>query len=199
MLKISRFLEDVDLNKDELLLFSTRSGELQHLKKSIFEHLQKGDFSKISQPVVERLVQSKILVPADENEYIAIINNIEPESSDVLSFTLLPTADCQLGCLYCGQVHEKNQMDKEMCGIVIYYITNKLKSNQFKKLDITWYGAEPLLNIEAIELISNDLINYCQSNSFEYSSSMVTNGLALTEPVFVKMVNLGIKIGRAHV
>ena len=52
-----------------------------------------------------------------------------------------------------------------------------------KKLDITWYGGEPLLALDIIESLTSEFLKICDEFGLEYSASIITNGYLLTPDV----------------
>jgi uncharacterized protein len=54
------------------------------------------------------------------------------------------------------------------------------KVNTINSLKITWYGGEPLLNIDVIERLTNRIVPLCNDNNVQYSSHIITNGYLLT-------------------
>ena len=46
---------------------------------------------------------------------------------------------------------------------------------------MTWYGGEPLMNIETIERLSDFFVEFCKENDIEYTAMVVTNGFNLTK------------------
>jgi uncharacterized protein len=52
-----------------------------------------------------------------------------------------------------------------------------------KRLQVAWYGGEPLLALDIIESLSERLVSICDSRSYAYDASIVTNGYGLTGDV----------------
>ncbi|MDR6464769.1 radical SAM/SPASM domain-containing protein [Chryseobacterium sediminis] len=195
MYKLSKYHEFEDISESEKLLFSTRTSNLLHISHDVFEHVQKGNFDQINEKVLFKLLSSEILVPEDEDEFSVIIENFKQKTSQkgkILNYTIQPTANCQLGCHYCGQVHEKINMDQNIVDQTFDYLSNILLNGEYEGLFITWYGAEPLLGIKGIRALSEKIIKFCDDNNIKYTAMMITNGLALKERIFEELVNLRI-------
>ena len=115
------------------------------------------------------------------------------EKSDILSYTIQPTANCQLGCNYCGQVHENLNLTNHQSDKIYQYIEKELSLSDYKGINTTWYGAEPLLGITGIRYLSEKLLKLANAKKINYDSSIITNGLAMKENVFEELANFNIR------
>ncbi len=91
---------------------------------------------------------------------------------------------CNYKCTYCFQSeHDRTyHMSSDTAKDVAEYICLQLKNNPCaKKVNIRWFGGEPLLYLNAIELISNIVIEYANTNNLIYTAGIITNGRLLTE------------------
>lgn len=61
---------------------------------------------------------------------------------------------------------------------------------RYNKVEINWFGGEPLLNIDAIENISNKVIELCKRSKKLYYGTITTNGYLLTPDNIEKLVKL---------
>ncbi len=115
---------------------------------------------------------------------------------NALHYTIAPGLACNYNCPYCFEKkRESNKsMDNKVQNDVCDFILNKICANSnVKNLGITWFGGEPLLNLEAIEYISKKLIDFCTEKGIIYSAGIVTNGRFLTNDVAQKLVDLKVK------
>lgn len=159
-LKISRsVLEKIEGIKDKNLIAEDLSGEM----KKIF-------------------ITNHILVPDDFDEkYLAKLKFIHQRSAfDArrLLLTIATTTDCNFKCPYCyeeGITGERMDENTEKA-IVTYIDTIKPR-----KLDIGWYGGEPLLNFGSIKRLTDEISKLSYIDDLQYS--IVTNGSLLTEDV----------------
>ncbi len=69
------------------------------------------DWENLPNPVLDSLIRAEAIVPASEKELESLLfqnkENIRDADKRFLSYTIQPTANCQLGCHYCGQEHTK--------------------------------------------------------------------------------------------
>lgn len=133
------------------------------------------------------LIAHRFLVPAifDECEYVDKIREILrilSAKKTVTHFTVLTTTDCNARCHYCYELGRKRIfMTEDTAHETARYI---MTSSEGKEVSIRWFGGEPLYNMDAIRTICRDL----NDTTIKYSSSMVTNGLYLTEDVIEEAI-----------
>ena len=92
------------------LLFSTRTRERYLLGTEISEHLRKGYFSSLPQPLLAALISDGIIVPEDADEITHLLNENTKldKANKTYLLTLMTSLNCQLGCNYYGQSHAKH-------------------------------------------------------------------------------------------
>lgn len=184
-------LDEYDL-PNKLLIFSTKKGSSLLIDNDIYENLKKSNFKKINKEFIEILLDNQIIVSSDEDEFSIIMseNDNIRENIDVLSMTIQPSANCQLGCNYCAQSHSKVYADdniiKKYIERILYFLN---LGKEYKGVNITWYGGEPLTGLKSIKKASEQLIKICEEKNLFYSASMVTNGLSLKSDVFQELVS----------
>lgn len=142
---------------------------------------------------IKLLAENGFIVPDQLDEYekvLEIERQVINGDSDSANFVIAPTMACNFRCKYCFEncvVNKETATHEELVDIITF-IENNIKSNKLKKIHISWFGGEPLLQINAISFISNSIIEYCNSNNVEYTASIITNGYLLTEDV-AKVLN----------
>jgi uncharacterized protein len=189
--KLSRYIhivEDKNVLPDSAIVYGTRRGLAFELPLEQLRCLKEGEFSALPFDSFKKLIQSSIIVPVEENELHAVLeeNKAGVKDLEYLGFTIQPTANCQLGCHYCGQVHSKKVMSVKIADLMIERIRKKIEENRsrVKALNITWYGGEPLTGLSSIEYSSFILQDLAKEAGLKYNANMVTNGLALKEKLF---------------
>lgn len=196
-LKLSKYIHfsrDEDIMPDSFYLYATRSGAALEIDTKHYETIAAGNWQEIPDHIAEALIRIEALVPEEEDELDAILalnkENVKDSDSRFLSFTIQPTANCQLGCWYCGQHHEKKVSSTETNDAIYNRIISKAENmkGQLRGLSISWYGGEPLTGLSSVEELSAKLINYCTENNINYDATMVTNALALKPKTFNRLV-----------
>ncbi len=104
------------------------------------------------------------------------------EQNEILTVTILTTLACNLRCTYC---YEKDQLGKarmspEVVGQVTEWLKTRINQSHPRKVNIIYFGGEPLLNVDAIRKIGSEIFPYCQKRDIEFSAGMATNGILLT-------------------
>lgn len=183
--KVSRFIVQVPLGDPSSprgqLVYSTRSQRSFILSDPSDEALS--SIALHSTKLRKELVASKILVPAVEDEVQTILeeNRQYVLNSDTLYHVIQPSAFCQMSCGYCGQVHSKKSIALDTKRKIVNIVDRQLSNNQqYKKLSISWFGAEPLAASSDILSTSRDLISTARAHQCTYSAKIVTNGVALS-------------------
>ncbi len=96
------------------------------------------------------------------------------------AFTILTTTDCNARCFYCyerGCKHE--DMSDETAHRVVDFIKRSCGGD---RVHLSWFGGEPLYNLEPIDIITNGL----EKEGIKYVSYMVTNGYLFDEEMINK-------------
>lgn len=195
--KLSRYVhfsKDEDVLPNAFYLYATRSGAAIEIENKYFEDVQHGNWDKLPSPVLQALVLSEAVVTEEEDELNAVLTlnkaNVKDADRKFLSFTIQPTANCQLGCHYCGQQHVKKVSSTDTNKVIYDRIISKAESlkDTLKTLSISWYGGEPITGLSAIEELSELLITYCEKNNIAYDATMITNALALKPSLFNRLV-----------
>lgn len=181
---------DINANDPKRLLYSTRTGREIVVSDSIVQLLLNEQFEMIPDNILFLFLQMEILVPKTEIEFDELINQNELSLKDskVLSFTVQPSANCQLGCHYCGQQHSKHYMNESIYPLLIERLNNKLTQKEYSALSITWYGGEPLMALKQIRDLSPKFIEISKERGLKYKSDIVTNGLNLNIKTFEELV-----------
>ncbi|MCM1005948.1 MAG: radical SAM protein [Prevotella sp.] len=63
---------------------------------------------------------------------------------------ILPTYQCNLRCWYCVQEHENSWMSDDDVRRVKDLILKRIENPEIKKLNITWFGGEPLMAYDKV-------------------------------------------------
>lgn len=188
--KLSKYIILVEVKEDVFIIFSTRTTKQVLLFKESYQKILNGEFKSLNKDIFETLISSYILVPESENELLTIIeeNNLSNKHTTALYQVIMPSANCQLGCGYCGQKHDKKQLDISYYTKLIERLDYKLKSGSFESLSIAWFGGEPLMALNSLCDLSFKLQKLAKENEVKYISKIVTNGLSLKKNVFLDLV-----------
>lgn len=141
-------------------------------------HKEKWDsnFNKI-----KKFVECGILVNFNEYEIIQTLIKLDNTYGEKLILSICPTMDCNFNCPYCFEEHRKGKMSLEIQDKIIELVNKISKNEKINKLQITWFGGEPLLYPDIIESLSDRLIKIAEKNKLKYFSNIITNGYLLNQ------------------
>ncbi|TWR26806.1 SPASM domain-containing protein [Mucilaginibacter achroorhodeus] len=184
-------LDEVGLYNKQII-FSTRTATSILVDNSLLGNLAVGNYDGIDSELFETLKQKEFLVPVEQDEFAHVIsqNKTAKEQGNFLSMTIQPSANCQLGCHYCGQTHSKHYASDAVIDKYYERIVYLLSQKHYDGLAITWYGGEPLTGYSSIKKASEKFIALANERGMTYISDMVTNGLSLKPKLFTELVEV---------
>ena len=147
---------------------------------------------------VKKLHRMGILVDAgiDEPEKIQGWYEGIRQNHLLQRFVVLTTYQCNFACTYCiegnGVVHQPIELDAEKSAKTANWIINRIRKTGAERVQMTFYGGEPLLNPDAIFYIAGELHEYAEKNGITYEFSISTNGSKLTPELVDKLKPLGL-------
>ena len=157
-----------------MLFFNYLTKELLLLEDSSIRDFYGSDFAKehfFSIPTsVDEYKRLKSI-----REHLFLIDSCI-ESLDSYKYTIFTTTLCNAHCFYCFErgTKKRESMSVSSARKVSGFILNRVPK---KPVEINWFGGEPLLNIEVINSICDDL----REAGLTYHSTITTNGILLTE------------------
>ena len=108
--------------------------------------------------------------------YKSIIHSLRSQNSS-MHLTLVPTMDCCFSCSYCFEKKKnKIHMSESVMDSIISFLSQQ---KQVKYLRLTWFGGEPLMAIDEIDLFFSKLKPLL--DNFSFSSNIITTGYHLDE------------------
>lgn len=155
-----------------------------------FESLMELKNSLDSQNLISnKLSESRFVVNSDieEKSYILELCRKAVNSLDELTVVISTTLSCNFGCAYCNQAHHDNaMMSDETLLTVVEFIRNRYVQHPYKRLYLSFFGGEPMLNPRCIEKAITLASEFAKENGIELSLSFTTNGSVLAD----KMIEL---------
>lgn len=170
--RISNFIITINC-EGGVLYHSCLTGELIIVtdEKKAYQYLIEHWFY-ISVDIDEKSILPKI------KRMLRILSN--KQKTGYKTFEIITTTSCNAQCYYCYELGFKHMtLSHETAEKVINFIDNNKCGNYVK---LKWYGGEPLMNIKAIDTISKGLLD----KGITFKSTMITNGLLLSEDVIHK-------------
>jgi uncharacterized protein len=103
-----------------------------------------------------------------------------------LHLIILPTEQCNFRCTYCYEDFKIKGMNQDMASRVKLLISDQVP--HLNKLEIAWFGGEPLLKPEIILEIAEHAFLACKTQSTcSLDGNITTNGLKLTKELTRKL------------
>ena len=173
--RLNKFVIKADV-QDGCMLYNTTTGGL------VFIH--EADDLRES---LDKLRDMYFYVPIafDEVSWVDTLRATKCSTSKgiINGFTIFTTMDCNARCFYC---YEKGQprvaMTPKIANDVAEFI---IKESSNKPVDIRWFGGEPLVNIDAIDIICNKMAEH----GVRFRSTMISNGLLFADSIISKAKN----------
>lgn len=144
----------------------------------------------------DHLLQKGIFVCDDADETEAYIRKREEyeRSSGEYTITINPTLACNMSCWYCYESHKNMPaMSADVKQSVLLLIDKLLADNKLKKLNLSFFGGEPLLYFDKVVV---DIINHakmqCKAFDAKLSIHFTTNAYLLTENVLKQLEELDV-------
>ena len=101
-------------------------------------------------------------------------------------FRVLTTTCCNARCPYCYEAGVKAvTMSAETAEAIADFIL--MQSQGVKTVEIEWFGGEPLLNTQAVDIICSCIMER-KPSELKFESSMVSNGYLINDAVVQRMV-----------
>ncbi|MBQ8964584.1 MAG: radical SAM protein [Clostridia bacterium] len=134
-------------------------------------------------PILGRFSERGLIVNFDELEALSAKGRIACAFNDAVTLTICPTMGCNFDCPYCFENHRPGRMSQQTQDDVVALAERMLKTSGAKKLEVAWFGGEPLLMPDVIESLSERLMALAGQYNAEYRAAIVTNGYLLTQEV----------------
>lgn len=176
------------LENGEILIYNTLNNtfgimnvKTQEIYNNI-EKLEEQDVRKMEEDDnFKDLIKYGYITSCENNEemYLKFNSQYQKFKNNEFNLTIAPTLDCNMACPYCYEDKKSISMDEKVQFVLVDFVKRILEENNYKKLNVSWYGGEPLLELDIIRKISENLIQLCQKKEIQYGASIVTNGVLL--------------------
>ena len=129
--------------------------------------------------LMEHLTGGGFLLPSGTDEVAEIRQRYwSARRRTPMVVTLTTTMDCNLACYYCYEARSGAALGARDVPAIVAWTRERLCASPEDGLHVDWYGGEPLLNAEFIEVASEALQGLCRSLAAPYSASIISNGTA---------------------
>jgi uncharacterized protein len=194
--KPSRFNAHTVNEEGHLILYNSFSGHVcafppaasARVKTYLSRVGTSGPLDKLGKYLLEKgyIVESKI----DEDARFDVRYGSQQFRTDVLELILLASEDCNFRCIYCSQQFKRGSIRPEVRTGIRALVQNRIR--RLQRMQISWFGGEPLMGYDAIEELAPFFQNAARENGVLFHSDITTNGYLLTPERSRKMVQWGI-------
>jgi len=162
------------------LAYSVRRATLFAVDARTGEALERNDLDAIDGDQAARLAALSAVVPDEEDELARVLEAMRTGSDDPSqrSFTIMPTAYCNMACSYCGQEHFKSSIRMQR---VAERVEAVIADPVTRNVRVTWFGGEPMLALGVIRELSTRFLTAAKAHGKSYTAGMPTNGSLLTD------------------
>lgn len=114
------------------------------------------------------------------------IHYLDPSVSRI---TILPTEKCNLRCVYCYESHNKGAMTPAIKAAVGNFLERNIVGK--RKLFLSWFGGEPLLERDTVIEITQSCFNACLSSGVQLETEITTNGIFVDASLLSVLAQFG--------
>lgn len=195
LMKLSRYSKNYPSpgDPDSVILFSTKRASAVLVPKRLLADIEAGRLSEEEQA---DLAELGLLVRSDEEERQELLSYIQDlnEQDRSMKFIVVLNLDCNLACRYCfeGSRKGKHYLSDEVARRFVDFVKTRDYANK-DEIKIAFYGGEPLLSLDRIAVLSEQIRSFAEGRGMRYGFSLVTNGVLLTPQVVKRLQPLGLR------
>ena len=190
VMKWNKYIRKYNHNTDIYMLYNYYSDEIIAYNSDCADLLDKyfespNNIEKIHPDLYSELVQKNFLIKDSVDIFELckkrIINKLS--KGDNLQITINPTMDCNLKCWYCYETHIKNStITPHLKEYIIDFIKKEIESNNYKYVNISFFGGEPLMRINTVVIpIATAIKKLCKNRGIVFHIHFTTNLVLLTQ------------------
>lgn len=198
-MKISKYTFLFDNENKEFYTYNTLSNSLIELDELSYSYLSKAEkeksdiiLSDLDSELYEVLKAKKFITESEKDDFLIYKSIIMAQRSNMsnMHVTIAPTMNCCFSCHYCFEKYkEEGVMSESVMDSIVKYF-NSLESKP--DISLTWFGGEPLMAIEQMELLYNRIVSDYKKPT---ESDIITSGFHIDE----KAVEIFKQIGIARI
>jgi uncharacterized protein len=188
----------------DVFLMNTFTDAQLIVSRDVVELLDRVDgddmLSEEERQTIEQLVEQGFVVrdrATERDELKAFFRDVR-EGTDTLKITVLTTLQCNFACDYCiqGDHGEYNKtaakMTPETAARVAAWVEGRMDAIAPKRLLLTFFGGEPLLNMPVLYYLAERLHAASTARGTEILINIITNGLLLSREMVERLNPLGL-------
>jgi len=194
-MKPSKYNALSETSEEGLILFNSYTGALIDFtkeEKNAVLSLMKNKVPEGQEELQEVLKEHGFLVPeaVDERKRAEFLHQ-SMHRTDQLHLVLMPTEACNFRCTYCYESFTRGKMTEETIQGVKALVSQRVHTLQ--NLHISWFGGEPLMEVDLMEDLSKTFHEAARLNDVAYSADISTNGYFLNKEVFQRLLAMDVR------
>lgn len=143
------------------------------------------ELRQLNEDLYNELCGNGAIVSSGVDEYKKQLRNSQKIrlESGVFHLMINPTLDCNLHCWYCYEKHVKGSSISTdiMNGILGLISKNCIGQRNIKKLILSFFGGEPLLEFDSVRKIILHSSECCEKKNIELGVSFTSNGVLIDD------------------
>ncbi len=175
----SRYNHIVQTGRASWALYNFRTGKLVHLDPITHDSYEHARGRSANTAFVRRLGEEGFLVDYDERARMRTELVAGCGQTSHIGLVVCPTLACNFSCPYCFEHARAATMDAHVQDMVVEYVEKRARELGSSRLEIVWYGGEPLLALDVIASLSARFMELCERLHMAYGADIVTNGYLL--------------------
>jgi uncharacterized protein len=189
----SRYTVRATTDDGRLILWNTLNASMSVFRADQADEvkgfLRKPGIESTANGMARYLFERGFLIKDGVDEYRSIQLSFGQQHyrTDILQLILLASEDCNFRCTYCYEDFVRGTMQPSVRAGIKRHLEKRIKS--LGKLQISWFGGEPLYGFPAIEELAPFCLQIAEENGVKFRSSMTTNGYLLTPEVAEKLLS----------
>lgn len=176
-----------------LVIYNTLNKQLIRLPEKLEKFLE----PEIMPDIIKKVLSNFIVESEDyEQKNMKYLMNSMIYQNSRINITLMMTMNCNFKCVYCfenwlSDSERTKQLDENE---FIHWLKYIIMKYHIKQVDLCFHGGEPMLEIEKIKKISDELRCFFDRNHIFYLFTAVTNGYLLNQKNVEILRNSKIKV-----
>lgn len=177
--------------QNKTIIYNSLSDNIQSITNENFNNIITNE-SLISSEQFNHLFDNDMLIVEELDDFRKFQYRLNKfVFSQELRITVLVTTNCNFICSYCYQDYEIQYIDDQFEYSFLLFLKKNI--NKYKSLSISWFGGEPLLVSKRLLNLSVQVSKICKDAGVSYLGNLTSNGFNLSEKIFFKLVDSGIK------
>jgi len=166
-------------NNNNSYIYNSLSNSLIEVENDLSLAIKNNNINKLEKEELKLL--QELLIVSDNADEENVLNSLRLKNlitrfdDNILNLTIAPTSSCNFDCTYCYEDDRPNVFMNKNTELKLIEFIEKHKN--VKKIYITWFGGEPLLNFKFIKRF----VNIINEKGYILTNSFITNGYLLNK------------------